>query len=67
VGESSALFNDDFCMTSNNVDSDEAMRSVKRFIASIFKKRLTLHHFIATFFYSALNVSSALLFKENRR
>jgi hypothetical protein len=26
VAESSALLNDDFCMTSNNVDSDEAMK-----------------------------------------
>jgi hypothetical protein len=40
---------------------------VKRFIASIFKKRLTLHLFIATIFYSALNASSPLIFKENRR
>jgi hypothetical protein len=26
VAESSALLNDDVCMTSNNVDSDEAMK-----------------------------------------
>ncbi len=31
--------------------------SVKRFIASIFKKRLTLHRFIATNFYSALLIT----------
>ncbi len=52
--------------------SDEARQwSIKRFIASIFKKRLTLHCFIATIFYSAINASwplifmSPLLFKRN--
>jgi hypothetical protein len=54
VSESHALFNGDFFMNLNSVDSDKAMkrgnealnassllflRSVKRFIASIFKKR----------------------------
>jgi hypothetical protein len=45
------LFFDNFCMDLYSIDSDEARRwSIKRFIASIFKKRLTLHRFIATIF-----------------
>jgi hemolysin-activating ACP:hemolysin acyltransferase len=38
VAESSALLNDDFCMTSHNVDSNEAifLPCVKRFIAVTF-------------------------------
>ncbi len=51
-----------------SVDSDEARRwSVKSFIASIFKKRLTLHRFIATIFYSALNALLPLIFMKKHR
>ncbi len=49
VSKSSALLNDYFCMNSHDVDSNEVMKrgdEVKRFIASIFKKRLTLHRYV---------------------
>jgi hypothetical protein len=54
VLESFALFYGNFCMDLYSVASDEAMKrwsdearqwSVKRFIASIFKQRETLHRF----------------------
>ncbi len=60
VSESHALFNGNFFMSLFNIDSDEQW-SEARFIAPIFKKR---HHFIAKIFYSALNASSPLLFRE---
>jgi hypothetical protein len=47
--------------------SDEARQSVKRFIASISKKRYTLNCFIVAIFYPALNTSLPLLSKENHR
>jgi hypothetical protein len=40
---------------------DEALNAL------IFKKRLTLHCFIATIFYSALNASLPLIFMEKHR
>ncbi len=50
VGKS-ALFYGDFGMNLLNVDADEArQRSIKRCIASIFQKDLTLHRFTATIF-----------------
>jgi hypothetical protein len=59
VSESSALLNDDFCMNSHNVDSDEAMKRGDEALNA-----LSLHRSV---FYSALNASSSLLFKENCR
>jgi hypothetical protein len=54
VAESSALLNDDFCMTSQNVDSDKAMKrgneALNAPLFQFFKKHLTLHRFITTFF-----------------
>ncbi len=65
VLDSFGLFYGDFCMDLYGVDSDKGMKrwSIKRFIASIFEKHLTLYCFIATIFYSALNASSPLLLK----
>jgi hypothetical protein len=68
VLDSFGLFYGDFCMDLYSVDSDEAMQwCVKHFIALIVKKRFTLHCFIATIFYSALNASLMLIFMEKYR
>jgi hypothetical protein len=71
ASEGFVLLYGDFCKNSFSVDSNEAMkrgdealnasslqflRSIKRFIASLLQ-----------FFYSALNASSPLLFKETHR
>jgi hypothetical protein len=53
-------------MNSYSVDSDEAMQQGdKAFIASSLQFLRSVKRFIATIFYSALNTSSLLLFKEN--
>jgi hypothetical protein len=71
VSRSAALFNGDFCMNLYSVDSDEAMKrgdeafngSSLSFLRSVF----TLHRFMASIFYSALNATSPLILKKNHR
>jgi hypothetical protein len=51
VSESSALFLDDFCITSHNVDSDEAMKLGNEALnASSLQFLRSVYRFIATFF-----------------
>jgi hypothetical protein len=66
VIESFVLLYGDFCMNPYSVDSDEAMkRGDEAFNASLLQFLRSVKRFIATIFYSALNPSLPLLFKEN--
>ncbi len=66
VLESHALLNGNFFVTLYSVDSDEAMkRGNEALNASWLLFLRSVKRFIATIFYSALNVSSPLIFKRN--
>jgi hypothetical protein len=68
VLESHALLSGNFFMTLNSVDRDEAMkRGNDALNASSLLFLRSVKRFIATIFYSALNVSSPLIFKRNHR
>ncbi len=65
VLESFALFSGDFFMDLYSVDSDEAMKWVdKAFNASSLQFLSFIKRFIAPIFFSALNSSTPLIFKE---
>jgi hypothetical protein len=68
VSRSPALFNDDFCMNLYSVDSDEAMkRGDEAFNGSSLQFLRSVKRFMASIFYLALNASSPLILKKNRR
>jgi hypothetical protein len=63
-----ALFYGDFCMDLFSVDSHKAMkRGDEALNASLLQFLRSVKRFIATIFFSALNVSSPLLFMERHR
>ncbi len=68
VLESHALFNGNFIMTLYSVDSDGVMkRGNEALNASSLLFLRSVKRFIATSFYSALNISSPLIFRRNHR
>jgi hypothetical protein len=68
LSESLALFIGDFFMNLNSVESDEAMkRGDEALNASLLLFLRSVKRFIATVFDPALNASSPLLFKRNHR
>jgi hypothetical protein len=55
-------------VTSNSVDSDEAMKRGNKALNATSRLFLgSVKRFIATIFFSALSVSSRLIFKRNHR
>ncbi len=66
--ESHALFYGDFFMNLYSVDSDEAMKGGNEALnVSLLLFLRSVTRFIATIFYSVLNVSSPLIFQSNHR
>ncbi len=66
--ESFVLLYDDFCMNSYSVDSDKAMkRGDEALTDSLLQFLRSIKRFVGTIFYTALNASSLLHFKENHR
>jgi hypothetical protein len=65
VLESFALFYDDFCMDLYSVDSDEAIKKGNEALNALSLQFLSsIKHFIAPFFFSALNALLPLLFMK---